>query len=154
MNMFAYEPFKSRISILCSSRILLVLIPIDFQNQTFWGACLSGAGPQGWGAWYEAQSLLSLKKRSVFGGSLLLGGNPVWLLLPPFLMHLVSFVVEATVYLVLRSFSEENYSICSCKPVVSLGRGEFRVRVFLCYHLEPLFTLTLICISLMKLRIF
>lgn len=48
-------------------------------------------------------------------------------------MHL--FCCGGSVHLVLRPFSEENYSVCSYKFVVSVGGNEFRV--FLCHHLDP-----------------
>lgn len=36
-NAFVHEPFKSMISIPYNYMIILVLIPIDFQNQSCWG---------------------------------------------------------------------------------------------------------------------
>ena len=50
----------------------------------------------------------------------------------------ISFIFGygGAIHLVIRYFSEENYSICSCKFVVSMGGGEFMV--FLHCHLEPL----------------
>lgn len=55
---------------------------------------------------------------------------------------LLFFCCGGTVHLALRSFSEENYSICSFIFVVSVGGGEFRV--FLCCHLGLEFWLSVI----------
>lgn len=49
------------------------------------------------------------------------------------------FGYEATVYVVLGSFSEERYSICSCQFVVSIEGGKFRL--FLCCRLKLLISM-------------
>ena len=43
---FVQEPFKSRITIPCSSMVFLVLIPINFPNQTFWGLIFPVPAPR------------------------------------------------------------------------------------------------------------
>lgn len=48
------------------------------------------------------------------------------------------FGYEATIYVVLGSFSEERYSICSCQFVVSI-EGKFRL--FLCCRLKLLISM-------------
>lgn len=73
-----------------------------------------------------------------FGDSTFLWGHYIWssilggavsLLLLSFSVHL--FCILLCVYLLSRSFLEENYSKYICKFVVSLGESEFRALLYL-----------------------
>ena len=122
-NWSLHKPFKSSSSIPYSSMVLLDLVPIDFQNQAFEGegAYLSSARLKGEGAWCGVQSLHFSGEISIFWGSLLIVGHCFWGGVPgetmslPLLPISMCLFYGGTVHLVLRSFSEEIYSICSCK---------------------------------------
>ena len=64
----------------------------------------------------------------------MLGSQGKWHLCLSYSSQCILFY-GGTIHLVLKCFSEENGFISSCKFVVSLGRGEFRV--FLYHYLEP-----------------
>ena len=138
------KPFKSRFSISYSSAFPLDLIPVDFQNQTSWRFVFLVPDPtvRVLDVWH---SPFTPKGKFHIWGSLPDCGTSHWggvqgenksLPLLPFLMHLFYLCCRGAVHPVLRSFSEENYSICSCEFVVSVVGGEFKV--FLHCHLEPL----------------
>lgn len=66
------EYFKNGFSISYSSMVSLVLIPIDFQNQTYWELVSTGVGVPDVGA----QCLHSSKESSIILGSLPNWGTP------------------------------------------------------------------------------
>lgn len=75
---FPHWPFKSGISILYSSMILLVLFPIDFQNQMFWVLSF-WCQPSGLGSlvWSTIPSFLE-GVFHIFGIHLTCGGHFSW----------------------------------------------------------------------------
>lgn len=58
-------------------------------------------------------------------------------------MHLFYLLLWGPAYLALMSFSEENYSICSSKCVLSVAEGEFSFLLY--HHLEPSFPVLDFC---------
>ena len=143
----AYEPFKSRISVLYSTLNLLNISPIVYQSQMFWGLSFS-AGPKGWGAWSGAWTPCFSGRRSVFvrplpivGHSTKCGflGENTSLPLHPVLMWSFYPSLLKSYLASFQAFFRGNYSMCSGKFGVSMGGGEFRL--FLCCHLEPLLLL-------------
>lgn len=69
-NGSVHESFKSGFSILNNFMVLLVLIPIDFQNQIFWGLVFLMLNPEsGWLMWDSIPPLLK-GRFYIFGTSL------------------------------------------------------------------------------------
>ena len=117
-------------------------IPIDFQNQILWGLLFLMLD-QVEVTDVRHSPFTPSAKVPYFGDPLLIVGHRAWgralgeiKSLPLFPSQWVSFIFcyGVTVHLVLNSFLEENYSMCSCKFVVFTRGGEFRE--FLCCRLE------------------
>lgn len=140
-----YEPFKSMFSISYCSMALLHLITIDFQNQAYGGLVALVSDPRvrvpdvGHSPLSPQGKVPSFGERFLIVGHRVMVGSQVRLSIS--LSHLdwcISFILccRDAAHLVLRSFSEGNYSMCSCTFVVSMPGGE--CRVFLGCHLETL----------------
>lgn len=104
---FFLRPCNSGISVPYSSRILLELIPIGLQKQTFQGVSLSHAGSQGQSIWYVAQSFTFSRKSYIFWESFLIMGSPPLQWGPGQAVSLHLFCFGGAAYLVLRSFSRK-----------------------------------------------
>lgn len=100
------------------------------------GSHLTSSGPMGYGAWYGRKLLAPQGKASYFGEP-----SQLWItvcrgyfcLFHSYQCGSLCLVAE-TLLSSVQDFFRGNYSIYSCRFVVSMGRGKFRI--FLCCHLE------------------
>ena len=128
------KPFKSGFFIPCSSIGSLDIFPVGFQSQVFWGL----VSPVQDLLLYSENNhnfvilpdcgLLRLGRAFFLGESVSLFLLPISMLFfYPLLWRLCSSRFQVPF--------RENYSICGCGFVVSVGEGE--LRIFLHHHLEP-----------------
>lgn len=125
----------------CSSMIVLLLITIDFQNETFGWHIFPVPTPRV--AWCGAQCLHSLRESSIFGRFLPIveslhlrwDSKQDYISASPVPSQLISFVFCCTICIVIDSFLEENRSILTVNYVF-MEEGE--LIVFLqCFFKPP-----------------
>ena len=120
-------------------------------------------GPKGWGAWYGAQMLSSSASGKITTFVILPDNGFLWsacgfslegssLLFLPILMLSFHLLLWRFCLPTFRVPFRRNYFIHSCRFVVSIGGGKFRI--FLCHHLQPFLPYFNFCSILSTIKYF